>query len=189
MTLFTTDYSNIEDNNNDFQPLPEGEYEVVIKNATERSTPNGKEETQFTLIVRNDLTKVPELAEQNGKYANRHIFVDEWKRDIDGEYKYKMDNFMHYLNGVGVPEGTAIENFEQLLSMFTNKAVRVFVKQEENEYKGEKQIVNRVAPWNFKHTRYPQMNHQWKDQDKETTKSGNPFINNGPDVNSDDLPF
>lgn len=29
MALFTTDYSNLE--SNDFSPLPEGEYEVVIK--------------------------------------------------------------------------------------------------------------------------------------------------------------
>ena len=65
------------------------------------------------------------------------IFVDEWKRTIDGQYKYKMDNFMHYLNGIGVPEGTAIESIEQLLDMFRGKPVRVYVKQEENEYKGE----------------------------------------------------
>ena len=192
MTLFTTDYSNIEENNQDFGPLPEGEYEVVIKNASERSTPNGKEETQLTLVVRNDLTKVPELAEQNGKYANRHIFVDEWKRDIDGEYKYKMDNFMHYLNGVGVPEGTKVESFEQLLSMFRGKPVRVFVKQEENEYKGNKQTVNRVAPWNFKNTKYPQVNHEWKEKDKDNKQSSNPFenANGGPvDIQNDDLPF
>ena len=61
---------------------------------------------------------------------------------------------MHYLNGIGVPEGTAIESIEQLLDMFRGKPVRVYVKQEENEYKGEKQIVNRVAPWNFKRTKF-----------------------------------
>jgi hypothetical protein len=48
-----------------------------------------------------------------------------------------------------------------LLEMFRGKPVRVFVKQEENEYKGEKQIVNRVAPWNFKRTKFPQVNHEW----------------------------
>ena len=55
---------------------------------------NGKEETQLQLVVRNDLKKTSEL---QAKYANRVIFVDEWKRTIDGQYKYKMDNFMHYL--------------------------------------------------------------------------------------------
>lgn len=107
MALFTTDYSNLE--SNDFSPLPEGEYEVVIKSATERATKNGKEETQLQLVIRNDLKKTSEL---QAKYANRVIFVDEWKRTIDGQYKYKMDNFMHYLNGIGVPEGTAIESIE-----------------------------------------------------------------------------
>ena len=36
MALFTTDYSNLE--SNDFSPLPEGEYEVIIKSATERAS-------------------------------------------------------------------------------------------------------------------------------------------------------
>lgn len=187
MTLFTTDYSNLE--SNEFTPLPEGEYEVIIKSVGERATQNGKEETQLQLAVRNDLKQVPELKETNAKYANRIIFVDEWKRTIDGEYKYKMDNFMHYLNGVGVPEGTAIESLEQLFSMFRGKPVRVYVKQEENEYKGEKQIVNRVAPWNFKNTKFPQVNHEWKEKDK--AQSDNKFANaNGPiDITDDDLPF
>ncbi len=180
MTLFTTDYSNLE--SNDFSPLPEGEYEVVIKSATERATKNGKEETQLQLVVRNDLKKTSEL---QAKYANRVIFVDEWKRTIDGQYKYKMDNFMHYLNGVGVPEGTLIESFEQLLDMFRGKPVRVFVKQEENEYKGEKQIVNRVAPWNFKNTKFPQVNHEWKSDDDKP--SNNEFEN--IDIDDSTLPF
>lgn len=182
MTLFTTDYSNLE--SNDFSPLPEGEYEVVIKSATERATKNGKEETQLQLVVRNDLKKT---SEHQAKFANRVIFVDEWKRTIDGQYKYKMDNFMHYLNGVGVPEGTAIESIEQLLEMFRGKPVRVFVKQEENEYKGEKQIVNRVAPWNFKRTKFPQVNHEWKSDDDKPS-SNNTFAG-GEDINDDDLPF
>lgn len=180
MALFTTDYSNLE--TNDFSPLPEGEYEVVIKSATERATKNGKEETQLQLVVRNDLKKTSEL---QAKYANRVIFVDEWKRTIDGQYKYKMDNFMHYLNGVGVPEGTPIENFEQLLDMFRGKPVRVYVKQEENEYKGEKQIVNRVAPWNFKNTKFPQVNHEWKSDDDKP--SNNEFEN--IDIDDSTLPF
>ena len=114
------------------------------------------------------------------------IFVDEWKRTIDGQYKYKMDNFMHYLNGIGVPEGTAIESIEQLLDMFRGKPVRVYVKQEENEYKGEKQIVNRVAPWNFKRTKFPQVNHEWKSDDDKPS-SNNAFAG-GEDINDDDLP-
>lgn len=186
MALFKTDYSNIDEK--EFSPLPEGEYEVIIKQATEASTPNGKEETKLTLVVRNDLTKVPELENQNGKYANRYIFVDEWKRYIDGEYKYKMDNFMHYLNGVGVPEGTEVKDFEHLLSLFRGKPVRVYVKQEENEYKGKKEIVNRVAPWNFKNTKYPQVNHEWKEKDKDNKQSNNPFENN-VDIDDSTLPF
>lgn len=179
MALFTTDYSNV--NEMDFGPLPEGEYEVIITQASEGSTPNGKEKVGLRLVVRNDLGQVPDLAKTNGKYANRIIFVDEWKRTIDGQYKYKIDNFMHYLNGVGVPEGTQVKDFEHLLSLMRNKPVRVFVKQEENEYKGEKETVNRVAPWNFKRTKFEQVNHEFKEREND---------NNGPiDIDDDTLPF
>ena len=48
MTLFTTDYSNLE--SNDFSPLPEGEYEVVIKSATERATKMEKKKHNYNLL-------------------------------------------------------------------------------------------------------------------------------------------
>ena len=63
------------------------------------------------------------------------IFVDEWKRTIDGQYKYKMDNFMHYLNGIGVPEGTPIESFEQLLDMFRGKPVEFMLSKKKTNIK------------------------------------------------------
>ncbi len=47
MALFTTDYSNLE--SNDFSPLPEGEYEVVIKSATERATKKWQRRNTITI--------------------------------------------------------------------------------------------------------------------------------------------
>ena len=70
--------------------------------------------------------------------------------------------------------------------MFRGKPVRVYVKQEENEYKGEKQINNRVAPWNFKNTKFPQVNHEWKSDDD---KPGNNEFSGGAEIDDDDLPF
>src|SRR5699024_11681255 len=66
----------------------------------------------------------------------------DWSSDVCSS-DLKMENFMHYLNGVGVPEGTEIKDFEHLLSLFRGKPVRVYVKQEENEYKGETKTINR----------------------------------------------
>ena len=188
MALFKTNYEEV--GNNDFAPLPTGEYECIINDVTEKATKNGKESMNISLIVRNDLKQVPELKEQNGKYADRWVFVDEWKRYVDDRYIYKMDNFMHYLAAVGIPEGTEIKDMEHLFSLLRGKPVLVYIKQEENTYNGNTTMVNTVAPWNFKQTKFPQVNHVFKDKKEESSES-NPFANSkGPvDISDDDLPF
>lgn len=191
MSLFKTNYSDV-DTSTDYSPLPTGEYECIIARVGEKATPNGKESMQIGLVVRNDLKQVPALAEQNGKYADRWVFVDEWKRDINGRYIYKMDNFMYYLNAIGIPEGTDIKDMEHLFSLLKGKPVRVYVKQEENTYMGETKTVNRVAPWGFKQTDYPNVNHVFKDKDKDSKQEeGNPFSNSSSpvDISDDDMPF
>ena len=40
MSLFKTSYSEVQDN--DYSPLPTAEYEMVIADVKEKSTPNGK---------------------------------------------------------------------------------------------------------------------------------------------------
>lgn len=191
MSLFKTNYSDV-DTSTDYSPLPTGEYECIIARVGEKATPNGKESMQIGLVVRNDLKQVPTLAEQNGKYADRWVFVDEWKRDINGRYIYKMDNFMYYLNAIGIPEGTDIKDMEHLFSLLKGKPVRVYVKQEENTYMGETKTVNRVAPWGFKQTDYPNVNHVFKDKDKDSKQEeSNPFSNSSApvDISDDDMPF
>ena len=191
MSLFKTNYSEL-DTTSDYSPLPTGEYECIIARVGEKATPNGKESMQIGLVVRNDLKQVPALAEQNGKYADRWVFVDEWKRDIDGRYIYKMDNFMYYLKAIGITEGTEIKDMEHLFSLLKGKPVRVYVKQEENTYRGETKTVNRVAPWGFNQTDYPNVNHVFKDKDKDSKQEeSNPFSNSSAtvDISDDDMPF
>lgn len=190
MSFLKANYSEVQNNSGNYGPLETGEYEVVINEVKERQTQNGKESLNFDLIVRNDLTKVPELAETNGKYADRHVFNDNWKRQIQGAYDYDKNQFMHYLKAAQIPEGTEIESINHLCSLLQGKAVRVYVKKEENTYKGETQEVNAIAPWGYTPTKYENVNHQWKD--KSQPKEDNPFANasdGGADVNTSDLPF
>lgn len=191
MSLFKTSYSEVQDN--DYSPLPTAEYEMVIADVKEKATPNLKESLNISLIVRNDLKQVPALSETNGKYADRWVFADEWKRDIDGRYIYKMDNFMHYLAAVGVPEGTEIRDMEHLFELLRGKPVNVYVKKENNTYNGETKEINTVAPWGFKKTNYPNLNHQFKDKQAggSNQAENNPYANDSApvDISSDDLPF
>ena len=191
MSLFKTSYSEVQDN--DYSPLPTAEYECVIARVGEKATPNGKESLNIGLVVRNDLKQVPELAETNGKYADRWVFADEWKRDINGQYKYKVENFMHYLAAVGVPEGTDIKDMEHLFSLLRGKAVNVYVKKENNTYKGETTEVNTVAPWGFKPTKFPNLNHQFQDKQSggSNQEESNPYANQdgSVEVTEETLPF
>ena len=189
MALFTTNYNEVEET--EYKALPTGEYEVIILEVKERETLNGKVGMNFDLVVRNDLKEVPSLKETNGKFANRRVFSTEWKRNKDGAYKYELNNFMHYLAAVNVPEGTEIKDLNHLVSLLQNKPVRVYIKEEENTYQGNTEMVNTIAPWGFKKTEFANVNHQSKDESQSNT-SDNPWgaNNSAPvDVQDDDLPF
>lgn len=157
MPFMTTDYSN--NNDSQYTPLPTGEYEMVIKHAGETATKNGAESLQFDLVVRNDLDGA--LPDTNGKYHNRHLFVDNWKRKATNQYD--MDGLQYYLQATKVPEGTAINSVDDFCRAMELKPVRVYVKVTEEEYNGETTKRNRVAPWNVSETQFPNVAHQWKD--------------------------
>ena len=191
MALFTTNYNEVQEN--DYNALPTGEYEVLILSIKERETPNGKIGMNFDLVVRNDLKEVQSLKETNGKFANRRVFTTEWKRNKNGSYKYELNNFMHYLAAVKVPEGTEIKDLNHLASLLRNKPVRVYIKEEENTYQGKTETVNTIAPWGFKPTQFENVNHQFKDDAQNNSKANdNPWGSNdssAADVQDDDLPF
>ncbi|GAX04580.1 hypothetical protein IWT140_02222 [Secundilactobacillus pentosiphilus] len=191
-----TDYSN--NSGNSYEPLPTGTYEMIINNAKENATQSGAETLQIDLLVRNDLDKVPELAETNAKYHNRHVFMDNWKRHATNQYD--LDGFQYILQAVKVPEGTPLKSIDDFIKLITGAAVSVYVKKEDNTYKGETTKVNRVAPWNFSETKFPDVQHEYKKSSKpaakQTASSGkdnqaDPFANNGDsvDISDDDLPF
>lgn len=178
MALFKTDYSNI--NQNDYSALPTGEYEMVINKASENATPNGAETFQVDLVVRNDLSNVAELAETNGKYKNRHVFNDNWKRK-SGKFQgqYQLDDLQHILMAAKVPEGTEINSMKEFADAITGKPVRVYVKKQFSEYRGEDE--NQVAPWNYSETQFPVLNHKF---DKKQPTSDDTI-----QIPDDDMPF
>ena len=65
---FSTNY---EDVNDDFGIIPEGDYEVVIRNIEERTTMSGATGLNISLIIRNDVDQ---------KFKDRYLFHTLWKR-------------------------------------------------------------------------------------------------------------
>src|SRR5690625_3203383 len=188
MSFITTDYSKLERGN--FDALPTGEYEMVIRQVTEKATPSGAESIQITFIVRNDLVQVPELSKTNGKYANRYVFMDNWKRKATGQYD--MEGFMYILQAAGVPEGTPINSLDDFIDLLEGKPVRVYVKKEIDDYNTtnpENPVYrNYVASYNITETKFKAMKQQLKE--KNNTQQGNANNQqNFQDIHSDDMPF
>ncbi|GAB6091761.1 DUF669 domain-containing protein [Furfurilactobacillus curtus] len=177
----------------DYDALPAGDYEMVINKVEERATKSGAESLQLDLIVRNDLDKAPNLTETNGQYHNRHVFLDNWKRKKTNEYD--TEHLPIILKAAGFPDGKDFDFPDDFINFLYHKPVRVSLKNEENTYKGNTTNVNRAAPWDFSETEFPQVQHQWKKEDgQSSTKSSasDPFASNGVDsidVSDDGLPF
>ena len=185
--MFKVDYSKVEESS--YGALPEGNYECVIESTQEKVTKNNKEALNIRLIVRNDLTKVPALANTNGKYANRYLFDDHWKRDINGQYTYHMGNLMYVLKAAGIPEGTEINSMDGLHEILKGKPVKIYTKVEKSDYSGEDE--NTIAPWGYSQSDYPNVQHQFKGKDDTKATDSNPFegVNTGADITDEDLPF
>lgn len=187
--MFKVDYSAVQESS--FGVLPEGNYECVIESTQEKATKNGKEALNIRLIVRNDLTKVEALTETNGKYANRYLFDDHWKRDIDGRYIYHMENLMYVLKAAGIPEGTEIKSMDDLHDALRGKPVKIYTKVEHSDYSGEDE--NTISPWGYSKSDFPQVQHVFKAKDDAKTTNSNTFesANAGVDFEFDDsdLPF
>lgn len=174
MSFIKTDYSKNEENN--FEPLPSDNYEMIIQSAQEQATKNGAESLQLKLVVRNDLDGV---SDNQKKYHNRIVFMDNWKRKATNQYD--MQGFQYILDACKIPEGTDIPTIQAFMDMISGKPVNVYVKKEENEYDGKTTEVNRVAPWNISETKFSDVQHKFKDPNQTNAKA--------PEVSDGDLPF
>lgn len=173
MSFITTNYTNNQDNT--FAPLPEGNYEVIITGAQERATKNGAESLQLKYTVRNDLDAA--LPDTNGKYHNRVLFMDNWKRKSTGQYD--MDGLQYILEAAKIPEGTQLNSVDDFCKALLNKPVNVYTKiQKEEGYDPR----NTIAPWGVHETNYPQVAHKPKDG----TTNRSPLTD---DEIANDLPF
>lgn len=176
MTIFTTNYEN--NNNKNYEPVPEGNYECTIEKVGRDATKNGKEFLAVNLRIRKDLDK--KLPQTNGKYHNRIVFGQFWKSEKNPNAYQDVLNAL--MECVDIPEGKTFESWSDIDDALAGKPVMVHITIEEDEYKGKKTKRNRIAPWAFSKTRAPFHKPQ-----------GDPFNGNegadADDISDDDLPF
>lgn len=113
---FSTNYDGL----NDFDLLPPGKYETVIKSAAESETKNGTPFIDVRLVVRNDVEQA---------YKNRCIFHKIWKKKEPspqdaqvGGYSFKQ--LMNLANSAKIPAGKNYGSVAELCADITGKCVK-----------------------------------------------------------------
>ena len=121
---FTTDYSDVND---EYGLIPAGQYEAIIKNIEERTTPNGATGLNLSLVIRNDVEQ---------SYQNRYLFHTLWKRreptEADMQVQgYSFKQVMILAKSAALPSGKAYKDVHELCADLIGHVLRVTVAHEE----------------------------------------------------------
>lgn len=126
---FSTNYDNVDD----YDIIPEGDYEVIVKNIEEKTTKNGATGLNFSLVVRNDVEQ---------KCKDRYIFYTLWKRkeptDADKQVQgYGFNQVMKVAKSAKLPNGKSYETVLDMCKDLMHKTLKVTV--EHREWNGKQQ--------------------------------------------------
>lgn len=146
---FQTNYENIDD----YELVPEGRYEVVIRNVEERTTKAGAALLSFSLVIRNDVEQ---------KQKNRYLFHSLWKKkeptaadmQVQG---YSFKQIMQLAKAAQLPNGKAYETVADLCKDLLHRPLLVQV--EHDTYAGQ----TREKIKSVEASRFPKVHHVFKD--------------------------
>lgn len=122
MSLFTVDYSKAKQ----FQDITDGTYEVVVDYAEQSATPAGADFLDIRLKIRDDFKQ--DFQGQN--IFDRIYFGKETMKPVE----FRLQQYAH---AIEFPEGAIIETEEDFMKQIRGKALKVTVKNEDNEYQGK----------------------------------------------------
>lgn len=155
---FSTNYDDIPD---DYGIIPEGEYEVVIRNIEERATKNGAVGLNLSLVIRNDVEQ---------KFKDRYLFCTYWKRkeptaadmQVQG---YSFKQIMRLAKSAKLPSGKAYENVQELCADLLKRPLRVTVEHETSSHDNKmRENIKYVNESNF-----PECKHVFKEKKTAVT--------------------
>lgn len=156
---------------------PEGKYECIINRIEKRTTKNGAEGINFSLVIRNDI--------DGQKYKNAYLFHTIWKKkepttadmQVEG---YNFGQLMAMGKAGGLDEGKDYENLDEYLKDLNGKCILATLKHE--EYNGKTQ--ERVSF--VEETKYPECKHKFK---KKVESDGYAFENAEETIDDEGVPF
>ncbi len=145
---FATNYEDV----NDYDLIPEGEYEVIIRNIEERTTRKGSTGLNLSLVIRNDVEQ---------SYRNRYVFHTLWKKkeptpadmQVQG---YSFKQIMQLAKSAKLPSGKSYESVQDLCKDLQYRLLRVKVIHD--TYNGNtRELVDYINE-----SKFPQCQHVWK---------------------------
>lgn len=144
--MIKTNYSDLPEDNNSI--IPEGDYEVVIKEVKEgTSTNKGTPYVQFELVIRNDI---------NQQYKNKHLWYVVYDTPTTRERGIFPGNIYKVLKHAGIPDKSEFKDYQDVTRAIFGRPIIATVKH--SEYNGQTQEkVNFIGP-----TKFPQCHHQWQ---------------------------
>lgn len=127
MSLFTVDYSKAKK----FASITDGTYEVFVDTAEQSATPNGSDFLDIRLKIRDDFKQ---------EFHNQLIFDRIWYSKAEGKpVEFRLQE---YAEAIEFPPSAVIESEKDFLDQIRGKALKVTVKNEDNEYQGK--VTNRL---------------------------------------------
>ncbi|MGL2218232.1 DUF669 domain-containing protein [Oenococcus oeni] len=144
-----TDYDHLPEANN-YDALPTGTYEVIIKDIVEKQATTGNSGIRFQLEVRRGLDQEEDLDNTNGKYAGRVFFTAVWNSEKNPEYRFTTLNAIAV--AVGASNKRVYTNFDEFKEELLLKAVRVNLTHDISTFQGEDRVQETIAPWDWEPT-------------------------------------
>jgi hypothetical protein len=134
MSFLTVNHNDagIKKNKGEFEPIAEGTYEVIIKEAEVTKSKSGNDMVKVTLVIRDDV-KQPHQKRKLWDY-----FVDTEKA------KFKFNVLAKALN---IPDGAKISTIAEFAKGVLYSSVRIEIKHEEEEYNGETKTRERIVKY------------------------------------------
>jgi hypothetical protein len=158
------------DKNSAYGLIKAGEYEVMIQEATIKTTPSGKEKISLKYKIREDV-------EQESK--GRIIFEDIWKeKDNPQFFNRKRLNLL--LRTQDIENGKTYEAITDLLTDLAGSYLILKITVEMDDYRGEE--VNRVIY--YRHTHNPSQS-----VNNTPLKEGQKPVTKATPIKDEDLPF
>ncbi|MDF2530861.1 MAG: hypothetical protein K0Q65_442 [Clostridia bacterium] len=180
---FKVNTGDIYEGNQNNGPMPEGDYEVVIKEVKEDKANTGTPYINVELVVRNDVDQT---------YKNKHLWYTIWASKDTGEYNAKGINTLS--KHAGLSNGAQFNSVAEWGKFLFNKPILATIKHEDYNGKTRERVAFVGA------SKSPQCNHQWAAPSSNAAPAANNTTakqNNKPAPtprqtslnDDDDLPF